>query len=401
MRSGFSAVAAALLTAGVLPVLAATGDAPGVTGSEIKIGQTNPYSGPLSALGSNGVADVAYIRWLDDHGGVNGRRLTLLSRDDSYSPPRTVEETRRLVEQDGVAIIFRSMGTASNVAIARYLNDRKIPQLFTAGGASDWNEPQRRPWSLGSTLSYQVEAAIYAHYALSAKPAAQMAVLYQDDDLGRDYLAGLQRALGPAGRSHIVAQASFEVTDPTIDSQIVTLQASGADVLFSFGTVRFTSQAIRKVYDLGWKPLMFVPAIANSVGTVLRPAGLEKSVGLVTATYVKDPSDPQWHDDPAVRDWESWMDKYVPHGDKADVSYVYGAIWGSVLAHVLTQCGDDLSRGSIMQQATHLTGVSAPLLLPGITVNTSPADYRVLKQARLERFDGRKWVLFSDILSAD
>jgi ABC-type branched-subunit amino acid transport system substrate-binding protein len=228
-----------------------------------------------------------------------------------------------------------------------------------------------------------------------------MAVLYQNDDLGKDYLVGLKKALGAKADQFIVKEASLEVTDPTIDSQIVSLQGSGADVLFSFATVKFSSLAIRKVSDLGWKPLMFVPAIANSVGTVLKPAGLEKSVGLITATYVKDPSDPQWQDDPAVKDWRAWMDKYVPNGDKSDISYVYGTIWGATLAQLLKQCGSDLSRENIMRQATNLHGVAPPMLLPGITINTNPTDYRVLKQARLQRFDGQKWVLFGDILTAE
>jgi branched-chain amino acid transport system substrate-binding protein len=392
-------LAIALPAALPVPGYAQQGNAPGVTATEITIGQTMPYSGPASVSGANGIADQALMKSVNDQGGINGRKINLLSRDDAYSPPQTLEQTRKLVEQDGVAFIFRSMGTPTNTAIAKYLNDRKIPQLFIGSSASDWNDPTHRPYSMGGAISYQMEAGIYARYALQSKPDAKIAVLYQNDDLGKDYYAGLKKALGDSASQHIVKDASFEITDPTIDSQIVTLQSSGADVFFIFATVRPTSQAIRKSFDIDWKPLTFIIANANTVAGTLKPAGLEKSVGVITGTYVKDPSDPQWKDDPGMKEWNVFMDKYLPDANKNDITNVLSPTIGQMMIQTLKQAGNDLSRDNIMKQATNLHGVTAPMLLPGITYNTSPTDYRPLKQLQLARFDGTRWVRFGDVIT--
>jgi branched-chain amino acid transport system substrate-binding protein len=387
-----------MLAALLVPGIAAAADTPGVTLSEIKIGETMPYSGPTSAWASEGFADLALVKAINDRGGINGRKLTLISLDDGYSPPKAVEQTRRLVELEGVAFIYHTLGTATNSAIAKYLGDRKIPQLFIATGASKFTDPEKLPWAMG-WLNYPTEAAIYANYILQAKPDAKVAVLYQNDDLGRDYLNGFKRALGPKAATMIVREESFEVTDPSVDSQIISLQASGADVLLDFASVKATTQALRKSYDLGWKPMQFLITISNSVGTVLRPAGVEKAVGAITATFAKDPSDPKWRDDPGVVAWNLWMDMYLPKGDRSDMNYVYTTITMELLRQTLVQCGGDLSRENIMRQATNLKGVTAGMLLPGITMATTPTDYRPIKQMQLQRFDGTKWVLFGDVIS--
>jgi branched-chain amino acid transport system substrate-binding protein len=388
----------AVLALLLIPGIAAAADMPGVTPGEIKIGETMPYSGPTSAWASEGFADLALVKAINDAGGIAGRTLNLISLDDGYSPPKAVEQTRRLVEQEGVAFIYHTLGTATNSAIAKYLGDRKIPQLFIATGASKFTDPEKLPWAMG-WLNYPTEAAIYANYILQAKPDAKVAVLYQNDDLGRDYLNGFKAALGAKAAAMIVREESFEVTDPTVDSQIISLQSSGADVLLDFASVKATTQALRKSADLGWKPMQFLITISNSVGTVLRPAGLDKAVGAITATFAKDPSDPKWQGDPGVAAWNRWMDKYLPNGDRSDMNYVYTTITMELLRQTLVQCGDDLSRANIMRQATNLKGVTAGMLLPGITMATTPTDYRPIKQMQLQRFDGTKWVLFGDVIS--
>jgi branched-chain amino acid transport system substrate-binding protein len=375
--------------------------APGVTATSIKIGQTQPYSGPASANSSNGTADQAFFKKLNDEGGINGRKIDFDSVDDAYAPPRTLEQTRKLVEEDDVAFLYRSMGTAPNMAIAKYLNDRKIPQLFIASGASNWNDPQNRPFSMGSTISYQAEAAIFARYALSVKPAAKMAALYQNDDLGKDFLTGLKNFLGANTSKYLVATASYEITDPTLDSQIVSLQASGADVLFVYGPQKAVSMSVRKVYDIGWHPLLFLPDISSSVGGSLKPAGIEKAVGVITGAFLKDPSDPQWADDPEIKAWNVWMDKYLPNMDKGESAPVFATAWGNVLKGVIAACGNAVTRDCIMNEATHLTNVKVPMLLPGITLNTTPTDYRAVKQLQLERFDGTRYVRFGDVVGAN
>jgi branched-chain amino acid transport system substrate-binding protein len=384
--------------------LAATADAgetryaPGISDSEIKIGQTMPYSGAASAWGADGLAEIAYIKMVNERGGVNGRKIRLISLDDAYSPPKTVEQTRKLVEHDEVAFIFSSLGTAPNSAIQKYLNERKVPQLFVASGASKWADPEHFHWTMGWPPSYYTEARIYARYIREHTPDARVAVLYQNDDYGKDYLSGLNDGLGDRYAKMVVAQVSYEVTDPTVDSQIVTLQASGADVFVDIAGPKFAAQAIRKVHAIGWQPLHFLNTVGSAVGAVLQPAGLENSVGIITARYYKDPSDPQWADDPGYREWLAWMKKYNPDGNVADYYNVLGYNIAMTLVHVLKQCGDDLGRENIMRQAADIHGLELPMLLPGVVVNTSAADYRPIRQMRLVQFDGQTWKSISDLI---
>ncbi|HZP92946.1 MAG TPA: ABC transporter substrate-binding protein [Burkholderiales bacterium] len=371
---------------------------PGVTDTEIKIGNTNPYSGPASAYGAIGRSEAAYFKMINDQGGVNGRKIDFITLDDGYSPPRTVEQVRKLVEEEQVLLLFQSLGTPSNTAIHQYMNAKKVPQLFVATGATKWGDPEHFPWTMGWQPSYQAEMHVYAKYLLKHKPNARIAVLYQNDDYGKDYLKGLHDGLGPRAEKMIVKEASYEVTDPTVDSQIVALQASGADTLFIVATPKFAAQAIRKVYDIGWKPLAFVNNVSTSVAAVLQPAGLEKSVGLITALYVKDPTDPQWANDPAMKRWLAWMKKYYPDGDVKDGFNVYGYAVAQTLVQVLKQCGDNLTRENVMRQAANLKNFEIPVLLPGIRINTSPTDFYPLEQMQLARFDGKRWVLFGEVL---
>ena len=375
--------------------------APGVSDTEIKIGQTMPYSGPASAYGSIGKAEVAYFAMINEQGGINGRKVNLISLDDGYSPPKAVEQIRRLVEQEGVAFIFQSLGTANNTAFRKYLNDRKIPQLFLASGASKWNDPEHFPWTMSWQPNYHTETAIYAKYILQQKPNARIGVLYQNDDFGKDYLQGLRDGLGDRFDKMMVLAASYEPTDATIDSQIVQLQAAGADVLIDVTSPKFAAQAIRKVHDIGWQPLHIMNYNSSSIAAVLRPAGADKAVGLVSVGFLKDPNDPQWKDDQAVIEWRRWMAKYYPAGDADDGNNVYGYLEAETLAHVLKQCGDDLSRENIMKEATSLRGLSLSLLLPRMTLNTSPTDYRPIKQMQLMSFNGKNWELFGELLSED
>jgi len=372
----------------------------GATDTEIKIGQTMPYSGPASAYATIGRAESAYFQMINEQGGVNGRKINMLSLDDGYSPPKTVEQIRRLVEQDQVLLIFQSLGTPSNTAIQKYLNAQKVPQLFAATGATKWGDPKNFPWTMGWQPSYHAEAVIYAKYIMQNKPAAKIAVLYQNDDYGKDYLNHLRLGLG-AKVSMIVREASYEVTDPSVDSQIVALQASGADTLFVFATPKFAAQAIRKTYDIGWKPLEFVNTVSSSVAAVLQPAGLDKSIGIITAQYMKDPTDPQWSKEKSFLDWVGWMKKYYPQGDLADILNVYGYSAAQTLVHVLKQCGDDLTRENIMRQAASIKNLELPLLLPGMRINTSPTDFYPIEQMQLGRFDGKRWVLFGELITAE
>jgi branched-chain amino acid transport system substrate-binding protein len=371
---------------------------PGVTDTEIKIGQTMPYSGPASSYGTAGKAEAAYFAKVNAEGGVNGRKITLISVDDGYSPPRTVEQVRRLVEQDEVLLIFSVLGTPTNAAVQKYLNVKKVPQLFCASGGSEFGDPQHFPWTMGWRPNYRSEARVYAKYILKARPDGRIAVLYQNDDLGKDYLKGLHEGLGDRASSMIVSEASYEVTDPTVDSQIVTLQASGADTLLNFSTPKAAAQAIRKVYDLGWRPLHLVSNVGSSVATVLKPAGLEKSVGLLTAAFLKDPTDKQWQNDPSYREWLAWMKQYYPEGDTSDVYNVYGYGLAQTLMHVLKQSGDDLTRANIMRHAASVKNLALPMALPGVRVNTTPTDYYPIKQMWMQRFDGKQWVLVGDLI---
>jgi branched-chain amino acid transport system substrate-binding protein len=370
---------------------------PGVTDTEIKLGQTMPYSGPASAYGTIGKSEAAFFEMLNQQGGVNGRKIRLISLDDGYSPPRTVEQTRRLVEEEEVLAIFSPLGTAPNSSTHKYLNAKKVPQLLLHSSANKWNDPGTFPWSMSWPPNAQTETQVFGKHLLQAKPQAKIAVLYQNDDYGKDLLKGLREALGAKAEQMVVATASYEVTDATIDSQIVSLHASGADTLFDFTTPRFGAQAIRKVYDIGWKPLQFVPFPASSVGAVLTPAGLEKSTGLITSGFVKDPADPRWKTDPAFQEWVAFMKKYYPDGDLTDQLNVWGYMTAQVMVQILKQCGDDLTRENVMKQAANLKNLDLPLYLPGIKNNTSPTDYRVIRQMYLMRFDGKKWVAFGDL----
>jgi branched-chain amino acid transport system substrate-binding protein len=373
---------------------------PGVTDTEIKIGNTNPYSGPASAYGAIGRALSAYFAKINDEGGINGRKINFISLDDGYSPPRTVEQIRKLVEQDQVLLIFQSLGTPTNTAVHQYLNAKKVPQLFVATGATKWGQPKKFPWTIGWQPNYQSEARIYAKYILDHKPEGKIGILYQNDDYGKDYLTGFKAGLGDQAAKMIVAEQSYEVTDPTVDSQIISLKNSGADIFFDITTPKFAAQAIRKAADIGWKPLHFLNNVSNSVGSVLTPAGLDKSVGLITSLYQKDPTDPQWQDSPEYLEWVAWMDKYNPAGAKTDQFNVYGYNAAMTLVQLLKQCGDDLSRANVMRQAANLKNLELPMLLPGIVINTSSTDFYPIESMQLAKFDGEKWVLFGDVIDA-
>lgn len=368
---------------------------PGVTAQEIKIGQTMPYSGPASAYGAWGKAIAAYFAMVNDNGGVNGRKINFISLDDGYSPPKTVEQTRRLIESDNVAFLFASFGTPTSAAVQRYLNGKQVPQLFIASGAARWNDPKGFPWSTPGFPSFQAEARIFAKYILSKNPDAKIGVLYPNDDAGKDYLVGLRAGLGDKASSAIVKEASYETTDPTIESQIIALKAAGADTFVSFASPKFAAQAISKIDDLGWKPLRLINSPASNIGAVLKPAGLERSTGIVTAQFIKDPNNERWKDDPAMRKWTAWMAKYNASANVSDVYNVYGYYMAEVMTHILEACGPDLSRKNILAKSIALKDVQPDMLLPGITVNTSSTDYDPIKQMRLQRFDGKDWQLLA------
>jgi branched-chain amino acid transport system substrate-binding protein len=397
IRMGLATIALCLGLA-ALPAAAQKNYAPGISDTEIKIGQTMPYSGPASAYGTIGRAQAAYFQMINDKGGINGRKLVLISLDDSYSPPKTMEQTRRLVEQEQVAFIFQSLGTPTSVVVRKYLNDRKVPQMFIAAGATFWGDPEHYPWTIGFQPSYQSEARIYAKYILENKPNAKIAILYQNDDAGKDYAKGFKDGLGPEGvKKLVIAETTYESNDPTVDSQITSLMGSGADTFFEHTTPKFAAQAIRKMYDLGWKPTHFLANVSASVAAVMEPAGFEKAQGIISSAYLKDPNDKQWADDPGYRDWLAWMKKYYPEGNLAEVFNVYAYNVAQGLVKVLEQCGEDLSRENIMKQAANMDYV-LPMLLPGIKVHTSPTDFYPIKQLRLERFEGKEWVLFGDAI---
>jgi len=390
------ATSALLLTSG--PVRADKKYDAGVTDVEIKIGQTMPYSGPLSAYATIGKVEAAYFRMVNEQGGINGRKINLISLDDAFSPPKTVEMTRRLVEQDEVLAVFQPLGTPTSTAVRKYLNERKVPQLFIASGATKWADPKNFPWTIGWQPNYQTEGQIYAKYLLANKPNAKVGILYQNDDSGKDYVKGFREGLGDKAGSMIVAEISYEVSDPTVDSQIVTLKASGADTFFNETTPKFAAQAIRKVHDVGWNPLQILVSISASVGAVLTPAGLDKSTGLITGVYFKDAVDPQWSNDPAMKEWLAFMKKYYPEGSIIDSLNIYGYMTAQTLVQVLKQCGDDLTRENVMRQAANLKDLQLALLLPGIKLSTSPDDFTPIKAMRLARFDGKTWVAFGETI---
>jgi branched-chain amino acid transport system substrate-binding protein len=380
-----------------LPAAAQKKYDPGVSDKEIKIGNTNPYSGPASAYGTIGKSIAAYFKMINDQGGINGRKVTFISYDDSYSPPKTVEMARKLVEQDGVLFVFQTLGTPSNTAIHQYMNENKVPQMHVATGATKWNDPKGHPWTMGWQPNYQSEAKIYAAHILRTKPNAKIAVLYQNDDYGKDYLKGLHDGLG-SKQGMIVKEVSYEVTDPTIDSQIVQLQASGADVFFNITTPKFAAMAIRKAYDIGWRPTEYLNNVSIGIKSVLQPAGLEKSVGLITLGYLKEPTDKQFESDPAIVQWRAFMKKYYPDGSPIDNLNVYGYSVGMTIAQVLRQCGDNLTRENVMKQAASMRGFRVDTLLPGVVISTSSDDFAPIEAGQLQRFDGKEWVRFGDLV---
>jgi branched-chain amino acid transport system substrate-binding protein len=391
-----SAAAAAI----VATARSARADTPGVTDTEIKIGQTMPYSGPASAYGVIGRTEVAYFKMLNEQGGVNGRKISLISLDDGYSPPRTVEQVRRLVEDEKVAFLFNTLGTPPNLAIRPYCNENKIPQTFVATGAATFSDPKHYHWTMGWQPNYQTEARIYAQHILKTKPDAKIAALYQNDDFGKDYLIGLKEGLGADHAGMLIKEASYEVSEPTVDSQIVTLQASGADVFLIAATPKFAAQAIRKAYDIGWKPVRYLTNVSVSIAAVMKPAGLEKSKGAITAIYLKDATDPRWKDDPGFKQYAAFMDKYMSAKEIADNNTAYGFCLGATLVQVLKQCGNDLSRENVMKQAANLKDLELPMLLPGIKINTSPDNYSPIRQEALASFNGESWEQFGELYQA-
>jgi ABC-type branched-subunit amino acid transport system substrate-binding protein len=365
--------------------------APAADAREIKLGQVMPYSGPASAYGTIGRLEAAYFAMVNRKGGVNGRKVNLISLDDSYSPPKAVEQVRKLVEQDKVLAIVNPVGTPSNTAIRKYLNDRQVPHLFLSTGASKWNDPQNYPWTLGFNPSYRLEGRTYAAHILKTQPKSKIAVLYQGDDFGKDLLAGLKEGLGDKAARMIVAEATYEVTDPTIDSQLVTLKGSKADVVVLITTPKFGAQAVRKTAELGWKATRYISNVSASVGSVLVPAGLDRAKGLITVEYVKDPTDPRWADDPGMKEWYAFMKSEYPSGDTRDGLNAFAYVVSQTLEHVLTQCGDDLSPKNLMKQATSLKDFAPAMLLPGVKINTSETDFATFDQLELARFDGQTW----------
>jgi branched-chain amino acid transport system substrate-binding protein len=372
----------------------------GASDTEIKIGNIMPYSGPASAYGVIGKTEAAYFNKINAEGGINGRKINFITYDDGYSPPKAVEQARKLVESDEVLLVFNPLGTPSNTAIQKYMNSKKVPQLFVATGATKWNEPKDFPWTMGWQPSYQAEARIYAKYLLKEKPDAKIGVLYQNDDFGKDYLKGLKDGLG-ARSSMIVAEEGYETSEPSIDNHIVKLKASGADVFMSITTPKFAAQAIKKLAEMNWTPLHIVSNVSSSVGGVIKPAGFENSQDILSANYAKDASDPQWDNDPGMKNFVEFLAKYAPDANKLDGSVAYGYGAAQTMVQVLKQCGDDLTRANVMKQAASLKNFAPDMLLPGITINTSPTDFAPIKQLQMERFKGEKWEMFGDIISSE
>jgi len=374
---------------------------PGASDTEIKIGQTMPFSGPASAYATVGKAEAAYFRMINDQGGINGRKINLIAYDDGYNPAKTVEQTRRLVESDEVLLVFGSLGSAQNAAVQKYLNDKKVPQLFVATGATRFSDPVNFRWTTPANPSYQTEARVYGRYILANYPSAKIGILYQNDDLGKDYVIGLKQALGDKAASMIVAEAAYEPTDPTVDSQIVRLKSAGADVFYDISTPKFAAQAIRKIVELNWKPVHILTINSTSVGGVLKPAGLDASRGIISVNYGKDPDDPTWDNDPGMMRWRAFMDKYYPEGDKHSSFNTYGYGNAQTLVNVLRACGNNLTRESVMDHLLNLKDVEFDLLLPGITISGSRTDYRSIKQLQMMRFNGERWEGFGPIITDD
>jgi ABC-type branched-subunit amino acid transport system substrate-binding protein len=373
----------------------------GATDTEIKIGNIMPYSGPASAYGVQGKTVAAYFKMINEAGGINGRKIDFISYDDSYSPPKTVEQARKLVESDEVLFIFNPLGTPPNSAIHKYMNSKKVPQLFVATGATKWNDPKNFPWTMGWQPGYQSEARIYAKYILREKPNAKIGVLYQNDDYGKDYLKGLKDGLGDKAASMIIAEESFETSEPTIDNHIVKLKASGADIFVDIGTPKFAAQAIKKAAEIDWKALHFLNNVSASVGSVIKPAGYENAQGIISAAYLKDVTDPQWDNDPGMKQFLAFLAKDFPEANKIDGSVIVGYAVAQTMVQVLKQCGDDLTRENVMKQAASLKDFRTEVLLPGIKINTSPTNFAPISQLQLMQFKGERWVLFGDVISGE
>ena len=396
--AAFAAVAIVFATVGAL---AQKKYDTGATDTEIKIGNIMPYSGPASAYGVIGKTEQAYFNKINAEGGINGRKINFISYDDAYSPPKAVEQARKLVESDGVLLIFNSLGTPSNSAIEKYMNTKQVPQLFVASGASKWNDPKDFPWTMGWQPSYQKEAHIYAKYILKEKPVGKIGVLYQNDDFGKDYVKGLKEALGEKAAAMIVAEESYETEQPSVDDQIVKLKLAGADVFVSITTPKFAAQAIKKLAELDWHPLHFLSNVSTSIGGVIEPAGYENAQGILSANYAKETADPQWDDDPGMKNFLAFLQRYDSGANKLDGSVIYGYGAAQTLVQVLKMCGDDWTRANVMKQAERLKDFETDTLLPGIKINTSPTDFAPINQLRMMRFKGRKWELFGDIISGE
>jgi branched-chain amino acid transport system substrate-binding protein len=399
LRMG-SALAASLALGGVAgKVQAQKKYDPGANDKSIKFGQTMPYSGPASAYGVIGKTEDAYFKMINEQGGINGRKLEFISLDDGYAPPKTVEMTRRLVEQDEVLFIYGMLGTPPNSAVHRYLNGKKVPHIFLATGASKWNDPKNFPWTIGWQPNYQSESKVYASHLLKNTPNAKIAILYQNDDYGKDYLKGFKDGLGDKAKTMIISEVSYEVTDPTVDSQIVTLKGSGADVFFNITTPKFAAQAIRKIADIGWKPVHYLNQVSASIGSVLTPAGLDKSVGLISMQYLKDNNDKKWENDAGIKEYLAFMAKYYPDANLKDASHVYGYASAQTLVHVLKACGDDLTRANLMKQATSIKSLQLSLAIPGVTISTTAEDFAPFQSMQLVKFDGKQWAEFSEVIA--
>src|ERR1700743_108978 len=381
------------------PALSQKKYGPGVTDKEIKIGTTTPFSGPASAYSAGAVSATAYFQKINVEGGINGRKIKYVSLDDAYSPPKTVEQIRKLIESEEVLFLVNNVGTATNNAVVKYINQKQVPHLFIGTGATMFNDPEKFPWTLSWTPHYASEGEIYAKYLLKAKPDAKIGIISQNDDLGRDYLLGFKRGLGDKAARMIVSEQTYNTSDPTVDSQGVTRKPSGADAFLIFSVPKFAAQAIRKAYDIDWRPQEFVSSVGSSIAGAIKPAGFDAAKGIISASYQKDPHDPQWNDDPAMKDWNVWMDKYNTRVDKSDYYAPYGYNIGYAVVQILKQCGDNLTRENVMKQAEHLD-MAPPLLLPGIRLQTSPPAHRPIKQMRLVRFDGERYVLFGDVLAS-
>ncbi|ERF84884.1 ABC transporter substrate-binding protein [Bradyrhizobium viridifuturi] len=394
-------VAVAATIGALSPALAQKNYGPGVSDTEIKIGNIMPYSGPASAYGAIGRTEAAYFKMINDQGGINGRKVDFISYDDGFSPPKSVEQARKLIEGDEVLLVFQPLGTAPNVAIQKYLNGKKVPHLFIASGATRFGDPKNFAWTMGWQPNYQSEGRIYAKYILDKFPNGKIAVLWQNDDAGKDALKGLRDGLGDKAGSMIVADKSYELTDPTLDSQIVALRASGADILFTWAAPKGAAQTIKKVAELGWKPTFFLTSTATSVASVMRAAGIEHSQGIISVSYLKDPTDTIWANDAETKEWRSFMDKYMPDGDKTNGNHVYGYAAAQTLAQVLKQCGDDLTRENVMKQAASLKDFAPKMILPGIRINTSATDFRPIEQSQLMRFEGESWTLFGNVITGE